>query len=195
MSNSYLHKTPEIEAKMAEQDKGMAESGETDIVNLQKSAQSFDGEVVNIGKEVCHVYGENYDSGASGVITTVEDYSKFVAALASGGMGLNGERILPPATIELLHTNQLSDEQLEMNFNWSQLAGYGYGLGVRTIIDKAKGGSNGNVGEFSWGGAAGATVLADTKENIAVFYAHHMLNPHEGFYQPRLRNIIYWCID
>ena len=108
---------------------------------------------------------------------------------------MNGERILSPATVELLHTNQLSDEQMAMNFNWPQLAGYGYGLGVRTMIDKAKGGSNGNLGEFGWGGAAGATVLADTKENLAVFYAHHMLNPHEEYYQPRLRNVVYSCID
>ncbi len=195
MNNSYYHKTPEIEARMAEQYKCLTESGETDIVKLQKSAQSFDGDVVNIGKEVCHVFGENYDSGGSGIITTIEDYSKFVSALAAGGTGLNGERILSPATIELLHTNQLTEEQMAMNFNWPQLAGYGYGLGVRTMIDKAKGGSNGNIGEFGWGGAAGATVLADTKENLAVFYAHHMLNPHEEYYQPSLRNVVYSCID
>ncbi len=196
MDNSYYHKTPEIEAKMAEQYKCVTDSGETDIVNLQKSAHGFDGEVVNIGKDVViHGFGENYDSGGAGIITTIEDYSKFVAALASGGMGLNGERILSPATVELLHTNQLSEEQMAMSFNWPQLAGYGYGLGVRTMIDKAKGGSNGNIGEFGWGGAAGATVLADTKENLAVFYAHHMLNPHEEYYQPRLRNVVYSCID
>jgi len=196
MNSSYYHKTPEIEAKMAEQYKCLTESGETDIVNLQKSAHSFDGEVVNIGKDVVvHGFGENYDSGGAGIITTIEDYSKFVAALASGGKGLNGERILSPTTIELMHTNQLSEEQLAPNFNWPQLTGYGFGLGVRTMIDKAKGGSNGNIGEFGWGGAAGATVLADTKENLAVFYAHHMLNPHEEYYQPRLRNVVYSCLD
>lgn len=194
MNNSYYHTTPEIKAKMAEQYECLTESGETDIVKLQKSAQSFDGDVVNIGKEVCHVFGENYDSGGAGINTTIEDYSKFVAALAAGGTGLNGERILSPATIELMHTNQLTEEQMAKNFNWPQLAGYGYGLGVRTMIDKAKGGSNGSLGEFGWGGAAGATVLADTKENLAVFYSHHMLNPHEEYYQPRLRNVVYSCI-
>ena len=193
MNNSYYHKDAEIEAKMAEQYEYINSSGITDIVDLQKSAQGFDGTVKNVGKEVCHVYGENYDSGGSGIITTIEDYSKFAAALAAGGKGLNGERILSPATVRLLHTNQL-DEKQRVNFNWPQLAGYGYGLGVRTMIDTAKGGSNGNLGEFGWGGAAGATILADTKENLAVFYSHHMLNPHEEYYQPRLRNVVYSCI-
>ena len=76
-------------------------------------------------------------------------------------------------------------------FNWTQLEGYGYGLGVRTMIDRAKGGSLSNIGEFGWGGAAGATILCDTDINLAVFYAHHMLNPQEEYYQPRLRNAAY----
>jgi CubicO group peptidase (beta-lactamase class C family) len=30
--------------------------------------------------------------------------------------------------------------------------GYGYGLGVRTMIDKAKNGSNSSIGEYGWSG-------------------------------------------
>ena len=41
----------------------------------------------------------------------------------------------------------------------------------------------------------GARVaLIDTDLNLAVFYAHHMLNPQEDYYQPRLRNVIYSCL-
>ena len=50
------------------------------------------------------------------------------------------------------------------------------------------------MGEFGWGGAAGATVLVDLKEGLAIFYAHHMLNPQETYYQPRIRNILYECM-
>ena len=78
--------------------------------------------------------------------------------------------------------------------NWSQLKGYGFGLGVRTMMDKAKGGCNGTIGEFGWGGAAGATLLVDRENELAYFYAHHMLNPHEDYYQPRLRNVVYSCL-
>ena len=73
------------------------------------------------------------------------------------------------------------------------MTGYGYGLGVRTMIDRAASGSTGPIGEFGWGGAAGANMLADTENNLAVLYSHHMLNPQETYYQPRLRNVLYSC--
>lgn len=77
---------------------------------------------------------------------------------------------------------------------WPQLNGYGYGLGVRTLVDQVASGSTGNLGEFGWGGAAGATVLIDPQIGLSVFYAHHMLNPQESYYQPRLRNVVYDCL-
>ena len=63
------------------------------------------------------------------------------------------------------------------------------------MIDKAKSGSCGSLGEFGWGGAAGATVLVDPDLKLSVFYAHHLLNPQEEYYQPRLRNVLYTCIN
>ena len=80
------------------------------------------------------------------------------------------------------------------DLSWPHLIGYGYGLGVRTMTATAKAGSCGNVGEFGWGGAAGATALVDPKLNLSMFYAHHMLNPQEDYYQPRLRNVLYSCL-
>ena len=59
------------------------------------------------------------------------------------------------------------------------------------MIDPARGGALSPIGEFGWGGAAGATVLADTQNRLAVMFVQHMLNPQEGYYQPRLRNVIY----
>lgn len=38
-----------------------------------------------------------------------------------------------------------------------------------------------------------ATVLVDDECEIGSFYAHHMLNPQESYYQPRLRNVLYSC--
>ena len=135
-------------------------------------------------------FGPEYDSGGAGIVTTVRDYAKFCAALARNGLGLTGERILSPGTIDLLKTDQLVPEH-RPNFCWPQLKGYGYGLGVRTLTDKALAGSTGPLGEFGWGGAAGASVYVDTKNELALFYAHHMLNPQEDYYQPRVRNAFF----
>ena len=93
-----------------------------------------------------------------------------------------------------MKTDRLND-LTRSSFDWEQLQGYGYGLGVRTLIDPQKAGSLSPIGEFGWSGAAGATAIADTKNRLAVFYAHHMLNPQEAYYLPRLINTVYSCLD
>lgn len=161
------------------------------IVELQQKEHTTGVVKRAYGNEL--VFGENYDSGGAGIITTVDDYAKFAAALANSGTGLNNNRILSSATVKLMKTNQLNEAQRK-TMNWRRLRGYGYGLGVRTLIDKAESGSNSSIAEIGWGGAAGATIIADTEEKVALFYAHHMLNPQEEYYQPRLRNVLYSCL-
>ena len=103
---------------------------------------------------VKRAYGNELVFGGAGIITTVDDYAKFAAALANSGTGLNNNRILSSATVKLMKTNQLNEAQRK-TMNWRRLRGYGYGLGVRTLIDKAESGSNSSIGEIGWGGAAG----------------------------------------
>ena len=139
------------------------------------------------------IFGSEYDSGGAGITTTISDYVKVLAALANKGMGLSGERILSPNTVDLMKTNRLSEEQRKY-MTWKQLIGYGYGLGVRTCIDKTEAGHTCNIGEFGWCGAAGAACIIDSEINLAVFFAQHCLNPREEWYLPRLKNVIYTCL-
>ena len=106
---------------------------------------------------------------------------------------MTGERILNPRTIDLIRRDWLTPAQ-KAQFNWPNMRGYGYGLGVRTMIDPVAGSSNGSIGEFGWGGAAGATLLVDPAERLALVYTHYMLNQQEPHYQPRLRNVLYGCL-
>ena len=192
MNESFYHNEDVID-RMAQQYLWLDDEV-TDAVALQ-AGQGSDkgGRLVNIGKSVEHIFGPEYDSGGAGITTSISDYAKFAAALANSGTGLNGNRILSPATIELIKTNHLTEYQRSFMI-WPQLAGYGYGLGVRTMIDKAAGGSNGSIGEFGWGGAAGTILLADTEQKLALAYSHHMKNPQEEYYLPRLRNVLYSCL-
>jgi len=134
--------------------------------------------------------GSEYESGGAGLISSVDDYIKFANAMCHGGKAPNGERILSAKTIDLMRMNFL-DERSMNNFNWVQMSGYGYGLGVRTLIDPVKGGSLSPIGEFGWGGAAGAYVLIDPENELALFYAQHLLNNQEPFVHPRIRNTMY----
>ena len=131
-----------------------------------------------------YVFGPEYDSGGAGITGTTEDYAKLCAALAASGKGLTGERILKPETVALLRQNTLNEAQ-QTDFNWPQLKGFGYGLGVRTVLPGAA------TGEFGWGGAAGSSVFVDSDAQACLFYAAHMLNPMEEYYQPRIRRAFY----
>lgn len=194
MQESVYHATDETQRRMATQYRFVANGAESeDIVEAQRSGCEKTGIFQETGNKCSYHLGEEFDSGGAGIVTTVSDYAKLTAALANYGLGLTGERILSSHTVDLMRTNRLNEQQLE-DFNWKQLEGYGYGLGVRTHIDRAKSGCNSNPGEFGWGGAAGATVIVDPKINLGVFFAQHTLNPREGYYQPRLKNVVYSCL-
>lgn len=95
-----------------------------------------EGKCINKDKSNWLIFGNEYDSGGAGITTSYSDYSKFVSALANSGVGQTGERILSRGTVELLKVNQLNEIR-QKDFNWGQLKGYGYGLGVRTMVDRA----------------------------------------------------------
>lgn len=191
MADTQYHLTPEIEKKMAQQYNFVPNSGKIDdLVEAQRSANSKSGVFENIGKSNNFIFGEEYDSGGAGIITTLSDYAKFAATLANGGTAANGEKIVSQNGIDLLRTNRLTPTQLK-DFNWPQFKGFGYGLGVRTYMAPQSSDCIGNIGSFGWAGAAGSNVIIDPSINLAVFYTQHVCNPREDYYQPRLINAIY----
>jgi len=132
------------------------------------------------------------ESGGGGLLSTLSDYSRFAHMLANGGT-LEGERILGRKTVELMAMNHLRPEQVP-SFNWEHLKGYGYGLGVRMMMNPALAGSNSSIGEFGWMGMAGTWVMIDPKEQLSAVYMHQLLPNFETYTQPRLRNVIYGAL-
>ena len=132
-------------------------------------------------KGVCQPYtqecdfklSDNYESGGAGLYSTVEDYSLFADAMANGGIGITGKQILKPETIDLMRTEQLGNYTMDSRFGCAAGPGYGYGLGVRTLIDKSEG-QRSSIGEFGWDGAAGSYVMIDPKYNLSIFFAMHV---------------------
>lgn len=131
---------------------------------------------------------QEYESGGAGLTSCTYDYAIFLDALANGGVGKNGNRILSESTVKLMQTNQLSGRKLE-DFN-NLRPGYGYGFGVRTHIDKTKSGSLSPIGEFGWDGAAGAFSLVDTENNLSLTYFQHIHN-WDVKIQSEMRNALY----
>lgn len=193
MTNSFYHIFGDDYNRVSEQYFYEPKTHENDIVKLQMSNQKADGCIKKIDKSVSHVFGDEYDSGGAGIISNPQDYIKFIAALANRGVGVNGERIISSGAVELMRTNQLTPELLK-DYTWPDLKGYGYGLGVSTMIDRAASGSLGSIGEFGWNGAAGSVTLADPELNLAMVFSQHIVNPRATYFVPRLKNILYSCI-
>ena len=97
-------------------------------------------------------------------------------------------------TIDLMRTNSLDEVQMR-DFENLYNAGYGYGFGVRTLVDKYKGRHNGSLGAFGWTGAFGTWGEADPEEGVAIVYMHNMLPNKEAYYHLRVRTAAYGCIE
>ncbi|MBE7037679.1 MAG: beta-lactamase family protein [Ruminococcaceae bacterium] len=142
--------------------------------------------------ECVYNLSNEYQSGGAGLTSSCEDYALFLDALACGGVGKTGNKILSSATIELMGTNHLNEKQYE-DFQSLQF-GYGYGLGVRTHTDKAISGSLSPLGEFGWDGAAGAFSMVDPKNNLSLTYFQH-IHGWDKRLQREMKNALYACLD
>lgn len=132
------------------------------------------------------------ECGGAGLYSTTEDYILLMDALANGGVGKTGNRILNEETIEKIKTPQLN-VVMQGNFIASHLKiGYSYGLGVRTLIDKGYGART-PIGEFAWDGMTGGYGIVDTQNKIAVCYMQNVSGCSYAWRTvfPETRDLIY----
>ena len=118
---------------------------------------------------------ERYESGGAGLFACTEAYGRFVAAMSCGGVSADGTRILRPETVDLMRSEQLSRLVRTDSFGCASGEEYGYGLGVRTLVNTS-GGSHSSIGEFGWDGAAGSYVLMDPEKQVGIVYTQHVRN-------------------
>ena len=115
------------------------------------------------------------------------DFAVFMQMLANGGT-YKGKKYLGSGTVAMLHENQLGPEQLA-DFENDYLAGYGYGLGFRTLLTQ-KYGHNGHIGNFGWTGGSGIWVEADPVAKFSVAYMHNMRPNEELYHHHRVRAVV-----
>ena len=178
---AYFHMTPEIEPRVMTQYQFDYSCGEAKLVEKKNS----------------YIFGEEYDSGGAGVITSIDDYAKFAYAMTNFGVGANGARILSKASVELMRTNTLpTNSQMYRDFScWMSNHEYGYGFGVRTKIGVGRGGNLTSIGEFGWDGAAGFLCSIDPAKQITIVYGQQMLNPQHDITHNKIKNFVNTIIE
>ena len=147
----------------------------------------------HLGLSYFHLKKPAFESGGAGLVSTIDDYQKFVKMMLGKG-SYQGIRILGRKTVETMTQNHLDANPLKM-YDWEQLRGYGYGNLMRVMIDVGKAEGIGSVGEFGWDGWLGSYVFMDPKEDLAVIYVIQKCGGN-GFRDVQvIRNIVYSALD
>ena len=132
-------------------------------------------------------------NGFSRVVTNPSDYTHLIQMLANGGKW-KGEQIMGRKTIDLMRTNTISQELIDKDFSNNYLCGYGYGYGVRTLMDQYVGHHNGSLGQFGWTGGSGTWGEADPSEGTSIVYMHNLQPNLEEYHHLRMRAVAYACL-
>ena len=111
--------------------------------------------------------------GGAGLVSTADDYLKFIRMLLGGGT-VDGTRVLSPESVTAMRTDQLTDEQKRHPFLGMPFwIGRGFGLNLSVVTDPSKSTQlfgPGGLGTFSWPGAYGTWWQADPANDLILIY-------------------------
>ncbi|EEE37321.1 beta-lactamase [Rhodobacteraceae bacterium KLH11] len=121
-------------------------------------------------------------SGGGGLISTIDDFSRFAEMLRNKGSG-QGARLLGPKTIEFMMRNHLPGDIASMgpqSFAEQPMEGTGFGIGGAVVLNPARAGSPGSAGDFGWGGMASTYFWVDPANALStVFFTQ--LSPSSSY--------------
>ncbi|MBH1942312.1 serine hydrolase [Mobilitalea sibirica] len=133
-----------------------------------------------------------FESGGAGLVSTVEDYSRFALMLLNEGC-YQGKRILGRKTVAFMSTPQLTKEQ-SVSYNWDTQYGYNYGNLMRSFTAPIKASSNGSIGEYGWDGWTGNYFFIDPSEKLIMIYMIQRCAGGNPSLIRRLRQIVYGAL-
>jgi CubicO group peptidase (beta-lactamase class C family) len=131
----------------------------------------------------------SYFSGGAGLSSTAYDYALFGQMLLNGGE-LNGKRILSPATVKMMTTNQIGDYLMWGDVNKTRRFGLGFGIltdyAERTMLIPA--------GSYGWDGMFASHFWVDPKNNIVVVFMRNIWPTEHWDYGDRIKPLIYQAL-
>jgi CubicO group peptidase (beta-lactamase class C family) len=145
-----------------------------------------DGKAERIGdpKENAYVKGpRTCYAGGAGLLSTAEDYARFLLMLQSGGEW-GGVHILSPKSVELMtadHVGGLYGSQ-------------GFGLGFWVTKELGRNGDPGSVGAYGWGGAYHTTYWVDPAEKLVAVFMTQLMPATGSDAQGKFRALVYQSI-
>ncbi len=130
-----------------------------------------------------------YEAGGGGLYCSLDDYARFAHMLLREGT-LDGVRMLGRKTVALMRTNHVTPEQSEHR----RTSGYGYGLGVRVMLEPEKAGINGSLGEWGWEGMGGTWVSIDPQEDMVILFLAQQYPGNQHLLVPPFLQTVYGAL-
>ncbi|MDP4174553.1 MAG: serine hydrolase domain-containing protein [Bacteroidota bacterium] len=142
-------------------------------------------EINNVSAEV------KFFSGNGGLISTAKDYMIFSQMLLNKGQ-INGVRILKTKTVELMTSDQISNEIMPQDgFFGSLLCGMGFGLGFAVVKENNPSVFIGSAGSYWWSGSANTYFYIDPQKDLILIFMSQFV---PNFYYPvckEFRELVY----
>ncbi len=137
-------------------------------------------------------------SGGGGMVSTTDDYQRFVDMLLNGGE-LNGERIIGRHTLDFMTLNHLPggvtlNDLGQSTFTETAMEGMGFGLGFSVLVDPAANAALGSQGEFAWGGAASTRFWVDPKEEVTCIFMTQFMPSSYYPIRRELKSVVYQAL-
>jgi CubicO group peptidase (beta-lactamase class C family) len=151
---------------------GMGADGKAALVNDPKDAAYVKG------PRMCY-------AGGAGLLSTAEDYARFLLMLQSGGEW-GGVHILSPKTVELMTVDHCGPLYTS--------PGNGFGLGFWVTKELGHNGEPGSVGAFGWGGAYHTTYWVDPAEKLVAVFMTQLLPATGSDAQAKFKALVYQSI-
>jgi CubicO group peptidase (beta-lactamase class C family) len=122
-------------------------------------------------------------SGGAGLLSTARDYGRFLQMLLNGG-SLDGVRLLSPAAVTLMSTNQIG--------TLYGAAGMGFGLGF-SLAERPGADGFATVGTYGWGGAYATVYKIDPVERLVIVFMIQML-PNGSDLREKFPTLVYQAL-
>jgi CubicO group peptidase (beta-lactamase class C family) len=122
-------------------------------------------------------------AGGAGLLSTVEDYARFLLMLLNDGE-FQGARVLSPKSVELMTVNHIG----------SLNPPDGFGLGFWVTEKLGLTGQLGSVGSFGWGGAYYTTYWVDPAERMVTLFMTQLLPAGNIDLQAKFKAMVYQSI-
>ena len=109
-------------------------------------------------------------SGGAGLVSTANDYARFLQALLNGGE-LDGARVISAKSIDLMTANHVGSIYKNGTM--------GFGFNVEVTLEKGASERLGSVGDYGWQGAYFPRFLVDPSEQMFMIFLSQLV-PYGG---------------